>query len=256
MNEKISVTIPVISNIPYTKICMDSLLKNSKLVDEVILIDNNPEGDTARWIIDNYGGKISLTVIYTGEKLGVSISWDMGIKAARNNIVVVSNNDIDFCDAEWDVKLLEEWSKYPNAACFCPWPVHEITQQMYPENPPLDGLAGCCFLIKKDMLQNIENFKNMGLYIDTGFKRAYWEDVDLLTQIRRADMECWTTQKVKVVHFENKTAGPMLPSGKTMDNPYWINLEYFNNKYGVHIWDYFAVFMSNVLKENTNERLI
>ena len=30
----------------------------------------------------------------------------------------------------------------------------------------------------------------------------------------------------------------------------------FNKKYGTNIWDYFAVFMSNVLKENTNERII
>ncbi len=255
-SNKISITIPVIGQLKYTKICMESLLKNSSLVDEVILLENSPEGETAKWIIENYGKKISLTVIYTGEKLGVAISWDYGIKAARNNIVIVSNNDINFCEPGWDVKLIEQWKKYPNVACFSPWPVSGPEEPLSTNNKPMSGLAGCCYAIKKDMLEKIENFKEKGMYIDHGFKRAYWEDADLLTQIRRAKMESLVTPYTKVIHYGNKTAGPMLPSDKSMTNPYWINLDYFNKKYDVQIWDYFKVHMSNILHETSNKRLI
>lgn len=256
LESNISVTIPVVGNLEYTEICMKSLLEHSTLVDEVILIENSTEGETAKWALENYGKKISLKIVYTGEMLGVAESWDIGIKMAKNNIVVVSNNDIDFCDNEWDRKLLEQWSEYENIACFSPWPVSTKDQRLAVHNAPLDGLAGCCFAIKKDMIERTDNFKTKGMYIDRGFKRAYWEDADLLVQIRQAGMESAVTPYTRVIHFENKTAGHMLPSGKDMNNPYWINLNYFNKKYNTNIWDYFKVFMSNILDERTNKRII
>lgn len=250
----ITIVIPVHGNINYTIGCLQSLYaKSSPLVDEIIVIDNHPDKDTTREILQNWK---NVSVYCPQSNLGVSVSWDAGIKIAKNNIVAVINNDIEVLTDNWDELLLEEWMKYPEAAVFCPWPVGSIAEYLNPENQPLDGLNGSFFLVDRQRLQLTDNYKLLGQYIDHQFARAYWEDCDLLTQVRKAGMQVLVTPKIPILHYGNKTAGPMLPSHKGMDNPYWANLDRFNKKYNVYIWDYFKVFMSNVLHETTGERLI
>lgn len=253
MHENISAVIPVIRNWGYTKQCIDSIQEKSKLVNEIIVIDNEVYPSTAQTLLELYP---NVSVYAPQRNLGVSVSWDTGIKLAKNNIVCVANNDIKVITEGWDEKLLEVWDKLENTAILCPWPCSTEDELLNENNNPLDGLNGSCFFLKKDLIEKTENYKEKGQYIDHQFEKAYWEDCDLLTQVRRAGMNSWVTPKVKTVHYGNKTAGPMLPSHKGLDNPYWANLDRFNKKYNVFIWDCFQVFMSNVLQENTRERLI
>jgi O-antigen biosynthesis protein len=249
----ISVVIPVYGNLSYTIGCVSSLIDKSKLVDEIIIIENGPQHENVMWLL---GHTYPFKIYIPGENLGVSKSWDTGIKLAKNNLVAVINNDIEIVDDAWDQVLLEQWSHHPNAAIFCPWPCHDVGEELHRDNEPMDGLNGSFFVIKKNSLQLTDNYKRKGEYIDTNYKTAYWEDADLLVQTRRAGFESKVTPKVKTVHYTNITAGKLLPRDKGMHNPYWQNLDYFNKKYNIYIWDYFKVFMSNVLDENTNKRLI
>lgn len=251
-NANITVTIPVLHNWNYTKECLESLFETSTLVNEIIVIDNDKYGDTAKLLIDDW----DVSVYAPGKNLGVAISWDTGIKMANNNIVAVVNNDIKMLTKDWDKVLLEQWSHYPDAFAFCPWPSGSANEKLNPENQPYSGLNGSFFVVDRERLRLTDNYKLKGQYIDHLYEQAYWEDADLLVQIREAGGDAYVTPKVQTVHYSNKTAGPLLPSDKGMHNPYWRNLDYFNKKYGVMIWDYFKVFMSNVQDENTNERLI
>lgn len=245
--------IPVYENLPYTIGCLSSLYSKSRLVNEVIIIDNSPKKDTARWLLNS---GYDCRVYIPGNNLGVSRSWDVGIKMAKNNLVAVINNDTEIITDSWDEVLINQWTKYPNCAVFCPWPVGAVDENLHEDNEPMEGINGSFFVIDKNKLEQTENFVKYKQYIDNNYQKAYWEDADLLVQIRNAKFQGLVTPKVKILHYMNKTAGPMLPSDKGMHNPYWQNLDYFNKKYGVLIWDYFKVYMSNVLDENTNERLI
>jgi GT2 family glycosyltransferase len=243
----------VYGNIEYTRVCLDSLLKKSKLIDEIIIIDNKPDHDTYKALAELYP---QVSFYLPTQNLGVSVSWDLGIKLAKNNIVCVSNNDIELIVDNWDEKILEEWSQYENALAFCPWPANDATEDLSHIESPYNGLNGSCFFVDKLGLQLTDNYKLLGQYIDHRFEKAYWEDCDLLAQIRKIDKESYVSGKTKIVHFGNKTAGSMLPSDKGMHNPYWRNLDQFNKKYGTLIWDFFKVNMSNVLDERTDERII
>ena len=249
----ISVVIPVYGNIAYTIICLDSIAAKSKLIDEIIIIDNKPDHDTFKALADKY----TLVNWYLPSiNLGVSVSWDVGIKLAKNNIICVSNNDIKVLIQDWDEKLLDEWSHYPDALAFCPWPAAEETEDIERIKKPMKGLNGSCFFIDRQGLQFTDNYKLLGQYIDHRYETAYWEDCDLLVQIRKLNKEAYVTGFNKILHYGNKTAGPMLPSDKGLHNPYWSNLDKFNKKYGTLIWDFFIVNMSNILDERTNERII
>ncbi len=250
---KISVVIPVLGNWEYTKKCLLSLDQKSKFVDEIIIIDNELPPTTASSLLEAYTG---YAIYIPGENLGVATSWDIGIKLAKNNIICVMNNDVEVVTDNWDEELLKQWNEYKDAAIFCPWPCDSTHQTFNTQMPPLKGLNGSCFFIKKDLIQLTDNYKKKNEYIDRDYKIAYWEDADLLVQIRKLGYESYVTPRIKTVHYSNQTAGKLLPSDKGMHNPYWINLDYFNKKYNVYIWDWFKVYMSNVLDERTNERLI
>lgn len=253
-SRKITVVIPVHGNLNYTIGCLKSLEKTSTPnVDEIIVIDNHPSKDTALEIFKNFP---HVSVYCPKENLGVSVSWDAGIKMAKNDYVAVINNDIEMLTPNWDNYLFAEFDKDEKAVIICPWPCSSANEELNSENANLDGLNGSFFVIDRKYLQLSNNYKLLAQYIDHQFVRAYWEDCDLLMQVRMMDGHSWVTPKIKTVHYGNKTAGPMLPSHKGMDNPYWANLDRFNKKYNVHIWDCFQVFMSNILDENTGKRLI
>jgi len=249
----ISIVIPVLGNYEYTDKCLRSINEKSRLIDEIIVIDNETPPKTAELLMETWGadGLVSLN-----RNLGVAASWDIGIRLAKNNIVCVCNNDVEMVVDGWDEMLIEQWKEYSDAAIMCPWPCDTTHQTFNTSGDPIKGLNGSCFFVKKDILQLTDNYKLKGEYIDNNFKQAYWEDADLLVQIRKAGFESYVTPRVKTVHYSNQTAGNILPRDKCMENPYWSNLEYFNKKYNVHIWDYFKVYMSNVLHETTNVRLI
>lgn len=250
----ISIVIPVLGNWEYTKKCLESITaKSSDLVDEIIIIDNESIPTTAQKLIT---GRDKCIIVIPEKNLGVGQSWDLGIRMAKNNIICVMNNDVEVITPSWDIILLEEWAKHDNALIFCPWPAGHENEDLDRLIDPFAGLNGSCFFVDRKGLQETENYKLLDHYIDPIYYLAYWEDCDLLVQVRRLGKESYVTPRVKTVHYSNKTAGPLLPSNKGMNNPYWQNLDKFNKKYNVHIWDYFKVFMSNVLDENSNKRLI
>jgi len=249
----ISAVIPVLGNWNYTEKCLTSLFSKSEFIDEIIVIDNSNDKDSTRAIIKN---GYPCSIYAPGRNLGVGQSWDAGIKIAKNNIICVINNDVEIITEKWDTIIMTEWQKHEDAIVFCPWPASHETEDLAHMVDPLKGLNGSCFFVDRNSLQLTDNYKLLGHYIDPIYHLAYWEDCDLLVQVRKLGKESYVTSKVKTVHYSNKTAGPLLPSNKGMNNPYWSNLDKFNKKYGVNIWDYFKVFMSNVLDENSNERLI
>lgn len=252
-SKNISVVVPVLGNYVYTVGCIVSLMETSTLVDEVILIDNEENGDTAKKVLVNYP---HVSIYKPTRNLGVAKSWDTGIKLAKNDLVAVINNDIKIVTKDWDKKVLAEWDQHPDAAVFCPWPIGREEEARENDNDVYEGLNGSFFVIDKKCLQLTDNYKTKNEYIDTNYEQAYWEDCDLLVQVRNTGLESYITPRVYVVHYGNKTAGPLLPSDKGMHNPYWRNLDYFNHKYNVHIWDYFKVYMSNIQDENTGVRMI
>lgn len=249
----ITVVVPVLGNYMYTVGCLVSLMEKSKIVDEIILIDNGENGETAKLVITNYP---NVSLFVPRKNLGVAKSWDTGIKLAKNNFVAVINNDITIVTDDWDKKIMSLWEQHPEAAILCPWPHGQLKDAIERDNDLYEGLNGSFFVVDKSKIRQTENFKTKGEYIDTGYEQAYWEDADLLVQVRKAGFQSYTCPQVVIVHYGNKTAGPLLPSDKGMHNPYWRNLDYFNHKYNTHIWDYFKVEMSNVLEENTNQRLV
>lgn len=255
--QKYSVVIPVLGNLSYTKTCLESLNRHSTMINDVIIIENEKRQSTKKWLDKHrYSFKFPISILTGGEKFGVAASWNMGIKYSGERFVAVVNNDIEVIEHEWDRILFEQWNEYPEAAIFCPWPIGSKDERHSKNGNPYPGLNGSFFVLDKDKVEKTDNFVKYGNYIDTGYKIAYWEDADLLVQVRRAGYESYVEPKVPVVHYSNKTAGKLLPSGKNMDNPYWINLDYFNKKYSVLIWDYFKVHLSNILHEESNEPLI
>jgi GT2 family glycosyltransferase len=252
-SKKITVIMPCYKNTEYTDRAIASLLRTSKRLKEIIIIENDPEGSTLMMLKER---GYTCSILWNKENAGVSKSWNAGIYMSSTDLVAVANNDIEMITEGWDDIAVQYFEKNEKAAIVCSWPVGHRDEFLNPNNDPVEGLNGSFFVVSKEKVRETANFKLKREYIDTEYTPAYWEDADLLVQVRAQKYESYVLPSIKMVHFSNTTARQILPSHKGMDNPYWKNLDYFNKKYGVHIWDYFKVHLSNVLDENTNARLI
>jgi len=69
--------------------CMIVELSKSKLIDEIIIIDNNPEKSIK---LDNLSGKFK--IIKNKENIYVNPSWNLGVKMSKNNNLIITNDDL------------------------------------------------------------------------------------------------------------------------------------------------------------------
>ena len=94
-----SIVIPSYNNINYLKICLNSIKKNSKLVNEIIIHVNEGTDGTYDFVKNN-----NLKHSYSSQNIGLCSATNAASKLSLYNYILYSHDDMYFCPG-WDITL-------------------------------------------------------------------------------------------------------------------------------------------------------
>ena len=89
MRINVSVIIPTYNRVNFLSACIESVLKQSLPVDEIILVDNNSTDGTVNYVRDNF----SKVKVLIEKKRGVSSARNLGIINSKNNWIAFLDSD-------------------------------------------------------------------------------------------------------------------------------------------------------------------
>ena len=98
-----SLIIPSFNNYQYLKITIESILKTSKLDNEILVHVNEDRDNKTRKYLDL--NKIDYT--YSDKNIGLCSSINIIAKKCKNHYIIYSHDDMYFCP-NWDVELEKE----------------------------------------------------------------------------------------------------------------------------------------------------
>ncbi len=196
------------------KACIDSLLAQSRLPDEVFLIDNASEDDTPERVRAWFP---SVHVIRNERNLGFPAACNVGIRRSRSDLVAILNNDI-VVEPTWLENLLnhtsEPWSFWASRVVRTDRPEiidsagdgmavigaafkigHGRTFLHYQQNREVFGPSAAAALYRRELLEETEGF-------DEDFFLIY-EDADLNLRARLLGHRCLYVADAVVRHRIN-----------------------------------------------------
>lgn len=216
-----SIILPTCGKFSYTHHCLTALIAAGEATSfEVILIDDDPQGDTTARL-KAYG---NLRVLQNQENLGFVHSCNRGAAAARGQFLVFLNNDTQV-QPGWLDALLDTFAHQPDAGLVgsrliypdgrqqeaggivfrdgSAWNYGQLDDPYRPEYSYLrepDYVSGAALAIRRDLFERLGGF-------DPLFAPAYYEDTDLAFRVRAAGYRVYYQPWSQVLHFEGVTAG-------------------------------------------------
>lgn len=219
-NPLVSIIIPIYNKFDFTFACLSSIHINTEIPYEVILIDNGSDDNTNKLI-----KKLkNIKIIRNKENLGFGEACNQGVKIARGKYILFLNNDT-IVNENWLSPLIKTIeNKELNCGVvgsrliFPDGTLQEAGSKIFidgstkgygrfenPDDPEynylreVDYCSGACFLIKKDLFNEVGGF-------DVSYF-AYYEDVDLCMELKKKDYKIFYNPESIVFHYENATSG-------------------------------------------------
>ncbi len=225
----VSIIIPVHNQIEYTKMCIDSIRKNTQRNDyEIIIIDNASDDGTFEFFKNQ-----NIKYIYNNENKGVAKAWNQGIEKAKGEYICIINNDIIVCK-NWLTGFLMVYESIKNAGILSPGTKEgklnydfesyseNFTKRM--KNIKEKGFTGWCMFIKK------ARFEETGFFSEE-FNIGIGEDTDFYFRLKEKGYESYITGAVFVHHFGSKTLNDI--KAKTGDKFEKSNIEKLKKKWNI-----------------------
>ena len=101
-----SIIIPTLNNLKYLKFCIHSILKNSKLDNEILVHVSEDFDKSTR----NYLNRENIKFTYTDKNVGLCTAINLIAKKARFPYLIYSHDDMYFCP-NWERPLKDEIEK-------------------------------------------------------------------------------------------------------------------------------------------------
>lgn len=101
-----SILIPSWNNLPYLKLCVESIRKNSSLVHQIIIHINEGKEGSYEWVKTQR----DLDFTYSKENIGICYALNAGRSIAIADYIVYINDDMYVCPG-WDKILMDEIEK-------------------------------------------------------------------------------------------------------------------------------------------------
>lgn len=102
-----SIVIPTWNNLPFVRLCVDSIRKHSAYGHQIILHVNDGSDGTLEWV-----RKKGLDFTYTAENVGICIAVNSAAGLAKTDYIVYMNDDMYVCPG-WDRAISMEIEKLP-----------------------------------------------------------------------------------------------------------------------------------------------
>lgn len=226
--EPVSIIMPVLNNLQYTKNFMESFKKKTTPNYELIIINNASTDGTREYLESIQDNK--MIIVNNEENIGVAPSWNQGIKLAKYDYICIVNNDIEFMTPNWlnEMQLILKkspekvyWTSpatyYDKKKPICSGArISHYEQLRY---GPFDSayVVACCFMCPR------KAFDELGLF-DEKFAMKYYEDLDYINRILQAAKRVQMAQNVIVFHAVGATSR-ITPGGD-------LNRAYYDSKWG------------------------
>ena len=209
-----SIIIPSLNTYNYLKICIESLLKNSKFNNQIIVHINVGSDKTKDFLIHH-----NIDFTYTKNNCGLCKGVNLAAKKSLHQYIIYSHDDFYFCP-NWDEPIVNEINKighkkfYLSSTLINAHGVDELDCGLDYSNfdekklleiyskfnfPSFQGSTWAPHVVHKDLWNKVNGFSEEffpGAGSDPDFNFKLWmEDVRIFK----------TVSNSKVYHFESKT---------------------------------------------------
>jgi GT2 family glycosyltransferase/2-polyprenyl-3-methyl-5-hydroxy-6-metoxy-1,4-benzoquinol methylase len=243
-----SIVMLTLNQLPYTKLCIESLFQYTPLPFELIVIDNGSTDGTRDYLQQLEETHFQVSIRLNDRNVGFAHGCNQGIAGARGEVVILLNNDTIVTE-NWLEGLLEPMLSDPTVGAVGPRSNQAgegqgVTFVPYgAELPALHGFArwfayihrgqthasyrldGCCLAIRRSVFDLIGG-------LDSRFGIGNYEDDDLSMRIATSGHKLIVNDAVYIHHFGGRTfLGERVDVGATMAG----NFRKFQEK-----WDFTA----------------
>lgn len=206
----VSIVIPILNNLSWTKQCLESIFNTNKRECEIIVIDNASTDNSVEYLEEVQKTHPELRVIKNTQNIGVAPAWNQGIKESKFDYICIINNDIKFLSSDWLCRLQSTIRNGKNVLWTSPktcyslekreiYNVSHYEQLLYSKNNRYEYVVACCFMCPKT------TFDTIGFF-DEKFEVKYYEDLDFIARILSSGNRVKMTNDVLVYHGVGKTS--------------------------------------------------
>ncbi len=254
----VSVVIPVFNKVELTNRCLDSLLRNSKTISEVFVVDNASADGTPQalqdWAPRFTEQGIRFQVIRNEQNLGFGRACNQGIRLSSGEFVAIVNNDTWLMEA-WDRALIDEarirrldevgpffderpWTPNPEARA----------REFLRKNPSGFRIHFVAMLMffTRSAVERLR-FGHGGLFDERFF--VTFEDGDLLQRMKIAGIRYGQTSRCYIWHQSMGTRGDGSSANRLPSNYEQEGMRLFTEK-----WGSYPLYLDHTLVERLRRR--
>jgi GT2 family glycosyltransferase len=148
--DKVSIIIVTYNALDYVKKCLESVLANTDPMHEIIVVDNHSEAPTRNYVssLNKYP---NVKLILNEENRLWSPANNQGLKASAPDakFCLLLNSDVEVFSPNWLWELQQPMHQYKNVG------ISGTQFNFLPIRPTYGAIDGCCFFIRKELLDEI-----------------------------------------------------------------------------------------------------
>lgn len=103
-----SILIPTWNNLPYLKLCVDSIRRHSHYKHQIIVHVNEGSDGTREWLEQE-----GIEYTFSPQNIGVSLAMNTMRRMVKTDYIYFINDDM-YVLPEWDIELMKEIDSLPN----------------------------------------------------------------------------------------------------------------------------------------------
>lgn len=205
--------------------CLESIFKYTKMDDkEIIIVANGCTDNTVEYLSQKYKNESNVVCVNFPEALGYPKAYNIGIKQARGEFIILLNNDTILLEQEQDnwIKKLQEpfYVLLDNVGITGPL-------KLWNEELQFDFVVFFCTMIHKKVFEKIG-------YLDINFKEGSSEDIDFCYRAIENGFAIFQAPYTDPVALKDKVMVGNFPiyhkgEGTVHDIPNWSEI-FENNK--------------------------
>ncbi len=214
-NKPASIIIPVWNQLGYTRLTVESIIKNTTAPFELVIVDNGSKPDVKKYF-DSIKGEADINYIRNETNVGPITGINQGLKAAKYSYIAVIHNDVVIFEKDWLGKIISVMDADPRigiagiagrkeilkTGCVNEASLkHNLQNEedlgpvMVEDVAEVAVVDGLCFVIKRELLERVH-----GLDEVFGYMHCY----DLDISLQSIDAGCKNVVvKVDAMHVGN-----------------------------------------------------